>query len=314
MTENKFPKVSIVFPNWNGKKDTLECLESLTRIKYPKTKLEIVISDNGSSDGSIEAIKEKFSEMEKEGWRGLKLIENGKNLGSCIGRTKGVQATEEKSDHVWMLDNDVIVDQYALTNLIAVMRKMNAGVVGAINYNYFNPEEIIFSGCNLRPRLRDNIFSKNENLDSSKIFSVDFLSGCSMLIKRNLYEIIGYYDPDFFCYYNDFDLCARVKNAGYKVFLTNSSKVWHKVSQTTRKIFGFSTYYKNRNKIILLKKNYSKSKFLIYLAYYLSLGLLLTILSMVIKKTWNEIPFVLRGTRDGILKNDTFNFIESFNS
>ncbi len=108
MNNEHFPFVSVVFPNRNGKDDTLECLNSLRKLEYPKNRLEIIISDNGSTDGSQKAIKELFSTMKNERWYNLKLIENKQNLGPCVARNKGIEKANKRYKYIWLMDNDIV--------------------------------------------------------------------------------------------------------------------------------------------------------------------------------------------------------------
>ena len=147
MPEENYPFVSIIFPNWNGKNDVFDCLNSLRKLDYPKDKLEIIICDNGSTDGSQEAIKQRFSTMANEGWFALKLIEIKRNIGPSLARNKGTAASEENFSYIWMIDNDIVVDIKAINEMLKISEiSGKIGILGSVNYDFNNPNKMTLSG------------------------------------------------------------------------------------------------------------------------------------------------------------------------
>ena len=102
-------KVSAIIVNWNGKEGTIDCIVSLLRQDYPA--LEIIVSDNGSTDGSIETLQEKFPQV--------KLLENGGNLGFGSAVNKGIEAGE--GDYFLFLNNDLILREDSVSELAKVL-------------------------------------------------------------------------------------------------------------------------------------------------------------------------------------------------
>ena len=179
------PKVSIIILNWNGWKDTIECLESLYQITYPN--YDVIVVDNGSENESIEKMKEyaegkikvesKFFEYNPENKpikiieytreeaeagggiekgiadlpsnRKLILIKNEKNYGFAEGNNIGMRYALKALNpgYVLLLNNDTVVDKAFLGELVKVAESDDKiGIVGAVNYYYDNPERIWFSG------------------------------------------------------------------------------------------------------------------------------------------------------------------------
>ena len=302
MLNEKYPCVSIIFPNWNGKDDAIECLNSLRKQNYPKDVVEIIIIDNGSKDGSVEAINTLFIDMKEEDWLNLRLIKNNGNLGSCIARNKGIMVSYEDSKYIWMLDNDVVVDPKALIELVKIIEKNNKyGVVSSVNYYYDYPEEIFYVGNMLNWNTWIFKKIKNSQLIKSGAYSIDCAATSSLLIKKKVIEEIGLLDTDYFCYFNDVDWCIRVKMKKYKIVSVMSSKVWHKVSKNIEDLKDFKTYYSMRNLIIVIKKNAPHHKYRIFLLYLFMYYLPRKIFLYISKKKKNILKSFLRGFRDGLL-------------
>ena len=302
MTKEDFPLVSIIVPNWNGKDDVLECLYSVRKQQYPKDKLEIIIIDNGSTDGSQKEIKLVIAKMQKEKWIHLELIENKINLGSSIARNQGIRASYEKSKYVWMLDNDIVAAPNALKELVELGEKYRGiGILGSVNYYYNNPEEINYLGSmlNWKTWLFRDIYEKE--LANSNAYFVDCVATSSLLIKKEIINEIGMLDPEYFCYFNDVDWCLRVKKSGYKICFLRNSKIWHKVSHSTNKIPGFKMYYTIRNMIKLIKKNAPRRKYIIFLLYLFIYFLPRNLVLLILQKNISILSSLLKGLRDGLI-------------
>lgn len=211
------PKIIIIILNWNGKEDTVECIKSLKYITYPNYKILIV--DNASMDGSVEYFREKYPEIE--------IIENKENLGFAGGNNVGIQkAMESEMDYVLLLNNDTIVDPEFLTELVKVAEKnKRIGIVGPKIYQYENREKILLSGGKI-------LFWRGcipKGCEVNIITDVDMISGCCMLIKKEVIETIGMLDTTYFFGWEDADYCISTKKRGYKVVCSPTGRIWHKV-------------------------------------------------------------------------------------
>ncbi len=301
MKKEDFPLVSIIVPNWNGKNDVFECLYSMRNQEYPKDKLEIIIIDNGSTDGSQKEIKHTIAKMQKEKWVHLELIENKANLGSSIARNQGIKASYKKSKYIWMLDNDIVADPNALKELVEFGEKYREiGILGSVNYYYNNPEETYYLGSmlNWKTWLFRHICEKE--LANSDAYFVDCVATSSLLIKKEIINEIGMLDPEYFCYFNDVDWCLRAKKSGYKICILRNSKIWHKVSHSTNKIPGFKIYYTIRNTIRLIKKNAPRKKYIIFLLYLFIYFLPRNLVLLMLQKNISILSSLLKGLRDGL--------------
>jgi len=241
-------KVSIILLNWNNPYDTVECIESIKQISYPN--YQIIVVDNNSTDDSIK-------ELENIG--NIQLIRNDSNLGFAGGNNVGIEyALKRSSDLILLLNNDTVVDRDFLSVLVGrAVGKKNVGIIGSKIYNYSEPAKIWSAGGGIT-KLTKRTFQYGENKSDEKKFNremeVDFLSGCCMLIKREVFERIGLLDAEYFMYYEDVDFCLRAKKF-CKVIYTPGAIIWHKVSATSNK--SYRDYYRMRNYMMLLNKQFS---------------------------------------------------------
>ncbi len=227
----QLPKVNILILQYNNSVDTLDCLWSLRNVTYPN--FNVVIIDNNSREEEIEKIR-KYVNEEKDDFN-IHLIETGSNLGYAGGNNVGMEYSFKNGvDYVFVLNNDTVVAPDFLDNLIKHID--DYGIVGPkMNYYRHGPgkDEVWFSGANVK-FLDTNIQHSTENIENIKI--TDFISGAGMLIKKELVDKIGYFNEDYFLYYEDVDYCLRAKKAGYESACVGDSIIWHKVSKTVSEI------------------------------------------------------------------------------
>lgn len=248
-------KVVIVVLSWNSKKYIGECLNSLK-----KTKTEIILVDGGSTDGSQEYLKTNFNE--------LKLIETNKNLGYAGGNNVGLRrALEQNADFVWIVNPDIVVDQNSLEEALKVMVKDDKiAVVGSKVYfaagfefhkNRYTKRDlgkvIWYAGGENDWK---NIFAVHYGMNevdsgqNNKEKEVNFATGSSMLIRCDVLRQVGLLDDKYFLYYEENDLCQRIKKADYKIMYAPKSVVWHKVGQATEIGSSLADYYIARNRLL----------------------------------------------------------------
>lgn len=244
-----YPKIAIIILNWNGKEDTIECLESLKHITYPN--YEILLVDNGSTDGSVECLRERYPEME--------IIENGENLGFAEGNNVAIRkAMENNTDYLLLLNNDTIVDSNFLTELVqAAESSHEIGIIGPKIYFYNDITRIqSIGGLVNRYTGRTPLIGCNINdvgqFDEKR--DVDYVSGCALLIKTSVIEKIGVLCSDYFAYYEEVEWCIQAKKYGYRVVNVPTAHIWHKEAVTSKRSNSY-TYLYTRNRFIFLKRN-----------------------------------------------------------
>lgn len=283
-----FPKVSIIILNWNGKEDTIECLESLKHIRYPN--YEILLVDNGSTDGSVECFKEKYPKIE--------IIENKKNLGFAEGNNVGIRKVMERStNYILLLNNDTVVDPEFLGELVKVADSdPKIGIVGAkiYYYEYNGKKDILnFAGGQINFFKGETYHIGLNNTDKGQydyLRTVQYIEGSCMLIKKDVIRDIGVLDPDYFAYWEETDYCVRTLNKGYSIYYVPNAKIWHKIGASTKKDNNMLyLYLMTRNRILFMRKNAPlifKITFIPFLLKDLSASLLSV---FIVKKNMKEV-------------------------
>lgn len=247
------PKVFIVVLNWNRAADTIECVRSLRGLAY--SNVEVLVVDNASVDGSVTALGAAFPD--------LTVVRNAKNLGYSEGNNVGIRyALSRKADYVLLLNNDTVVDKDLLHELVRVATTFsNAGLVGPKIYDYREPTKVWFAGASIDWSSGDSPHLGLGEYDAgqfNRVTEVDRLTGCAMMVSREVFERVGLFDPRYFLYYEDVDLCVRAAKAGYKSYCVQTAKVWHKESSSTSANHGsdLHAYYHLRNRLLFLHTHF----------------------------------------------------------
>jgi GT2 family glycosyltransferase len=243
------PKVSIIVLSYNAREDMVACLRSLEHLTYPN--VEVIVVDNASTDGVVEAIKSEFGY--------LTLIETGKNLGFTGGNNVGIQrALEGGADYILLLNNDVVVAPDMIDVMVKAMEAdPSIGVSGPTCYYYAQPETIWSAGGTIDwSHGLTSMIGLNE-LDKGQFGEqprrVDFVTGCAIMGKRAVWEKAGLLDDKFFMYYEETEWCVRASRAGYGIIYVPQAMLWHKISIEARAASPRTYYYMTRNRLLFLR-------------------------------------------------------------
>lgn len=289
-------KVYIIIVNWNNPKDTMECIKHVKRLKYPD--FSVIVVDNGSTDDSVKIIQGSFPDIQ--------LIETKRNIGYPAACNIGIDhGLKEGAHYIFLLNNDVIVDEEALNELVKVMEKNRSiGIAGPKVYFYHDKSRIFSAGGRLSMLTGQNWAVGQGEIDTPKyntIREVDYVSGCAFLIKRELLDDIGYMDPQYFMYYDEIDLCVRARKKGYKVVYVPRAKVWHKVSATAYKVGGLKEYYVTRNRFLIQKKFLKRLEYAVFLTWFFSIWLPFRMGELLfIRRSLSLGASFVRGIADGL--------------
>lgn len=216
--------VSVVIPNWNGKKFLKGCLDSLVASSYGQ--IEIVIVDNGSHDGSVEFIEENYPQV--------KLIKFAHNTGFSVAVNAGI--TGSTGEFVALLNNDTTVDPLWITNMMTAMREHpEIGSTGCKMLAYDNHKLLDGAGDGYRRGGLPGRIGHRE-IDLGQFDQERYILGpCggAALYRRSMLDDIGLFDSDYFAYLEDVDIGLRAQSAGYKCLYVPTAIMYHLGCGTT---------------------------------------------------------------------------------
>ena len=241
--------VCIIIVNYNGHEDTIECVKSLRNCTYiNKT---VVVVDNCSTDNSVLKIEESLQSNEY-------LIKSNQNLGFSGGNNLGIKyAINHDYQYCLLLNNDTVVENNFLDNLFLQIPKYNKSVFSPKILNFYDKKIWYAGGSFSHITSRVNHFGIDER-DIGQYENqqkVSFISGCCILIETTYFRTYGLMDEDFFLYGEDTDLCCKLVKEGYTLMYIPSAVIYHKISSSTAKISGLSSYYTARNNLYIVKKH-----------------------------------------------------------
>ncbi|MFI5333567.1 MAG: glycosyltransferase family 2 protein [Chlamydiales bacterium] len=244
------PLIYIVILNWNGRRDTLECLTSVAKIDYPR--FAVLVVDNGSTDDSVALIRTQFPH--------IALMETGKNLGFAEGNNVGIQeALRQGADAVLLLNNDTLVDPQILSGFSKTMTEHpEAGIFGATIFLYDERDRLDHFGGNWNRRRAafDFVgFRAKEHAKESLV--LDYVCGAAILIRREVFAKIGLLEPRYFLIWEEADFCFSAKRAGFLSRTSPDAFLWHKVSASFTGKKPHTTYYWWRNRLLWIERNCS---------------------------------------------------------
>lgn len=253
--------IFIVVLNWNNYSDTVETIESLFKADLLSSKILLV--DNGSDDGSGSKLKEKYRDHPN-----MRVMIREENSGFVGGNNAGIDiALSEGADWIMLLNNDVEVDPGFLKEMIEVADPdPKIGMLAPLIY-YYDKKDELWSSAGGFDRLTASIRIRNKNGsragDGKPLLGTEFISGCCMLIRSSLIRDVGLLDGDYYFYCEDADLCFRALAKGYKLSIVTGSRIWHKIARG----FGGADrpdymYYQIRNRLLLVKKNFSAAYYI----------------------------------------------------
>lgn len=273
-------KIAIVILNYNGLTETLECLASVKKLKIDQYKVDVIVVDNASVDGSAEALGKL---------KDINFIQSSTNLGYSGGNNLGSkEGLRRGADFVLILNNDTIVDDNLLTNMLADAQRadiISPKIYFAPGYEFHKDrykktdlgKVIWYAGAKIDWQ---NIIGVHIGVDEvdrgqfEKSREIDFATGACMFVKRRVFEKIGFFDEKYFLYLEDMDFCVRAQKAGFKIQFCPQAIIWHKNAGsvggsgsslqdyyiTRNRLLFAARYAKLRTKLALLKQIVLQSK------------------------------------------------------
>lgn len=240
-------KIGIVICNYNKKEFVLNCIQSVFESKTDD--FDIFVADNASTDGSVEAIRERYGER-------VTLLVNSENLGGSGGFNTGIRKVlQEGYEYLYCLDNDVLVDENAVGALAEYLDAHgDTGVAGSIVYHMDQPEYVQQYGLDIDFENFTAITHYADFLDDGSIPDVNFcdtVATCSVMVRTSCIKNtdIGIMPEDNFIYWDDMEWIYRFTLAGFKVVTIKNSAVLHKMGSNVKPVNTFINYYMWRNRL-----------------------------------------------------------------
>jgi GT2 family glycosyltransferase len=269
------PNVTVAIVHWLNLGDTVACLRSLAAVNYPR--LTVILVNNGSSDFAESVVRQALPY--------LQVIQAQHNMGFAAANNLAVaRALRDGAEFVFLLNNDTVVRPDVIRSLLRAFEHPGVGIAGPIVTYYDHPDRIWsaggrfsrFLGYSLHPHTGSPVSDDASDRD------VDFINGCALMAKREVFEVIdGLWEP-FFLYFEEVDFCLRAARAGLHCRLVSEPLVRHKVSASggirgTNALTPNKAYYFGRNPFWLLRRNNRGlwrltalfSQFAVVLPYYL---------------------------------------------
>lgn len=239
--------VWIVVLHWQGDDLTRACLESLRSLTYPDYKILLV--DNGSPDRSGAALGKEFPEAE--------LLETGSNLGYSGGCNAGINYCLTKgAAWIWLLNNDTKVNPDSLGLLMKLAAETpKAGALGAAVMTG-EGNQFATSGAGEIDFIRAKTYLRKTPPAYLRCLECDWLSGSNLLLRAEALNQVGLFRDDYFLYFEDTELCWRLRAAGWKCLFVPGARVEHAGSASTRGERSYwRAYYYTRNRLLFFVKH-----------------------------------------------------------
>lgn len=258
------PLVSIVILNWNGLEDTKLCLEYARKLDYPN--YEIIVVDNGSSKDQ----KEYLSKV-----KDIVYIDNPKNRGFAGGQVDGFNSA--KGDYILLLNNDAVIQSDYLKEAMPIFKDSSVAVVGGRSYFWNDDEPLLnlrnrfYSYMTIDPITAETTLNMS---DYGTLQEANVVSGSAVIVRREVIDKVGYLWEDFFAYYEETDLFARIKRAGYKIMYNPKLHIWHKNGASSGAQSGsfFFYYHIFRNRYMFAVRNFDDTYFKLFKKSYYKLA------------------------------------------
>ena len=231
-------KLSVIILCWNDLQVIGDCLQSIYAGTH-STEFEVIVSDNGSSDGSVEYIRSHFPQVH--------IIENGRNLRFAKGNNVGIRASQ--GEYILILNPDTIIHDGALDKMVVFADQHPEA--GALSCQVLNLDGSYQEHVRPLPTIRTEwmgtlrlgLLSRLSDWFNPGIYvgwkgegerTVGWLAGCFILFRAELLKRLGGFDEQFFYYYEDTDLCRRVWDAGFQVLYTSAINITHLKGHSTK--------------------------------------------------------------------------------
>lgn len=245
------PLVTVVVLSWNGRDDTLACLRSLADVTYPA--LSVVVVDNGSTDGSADAVENAFPEAD--------LVRLEANRGFAGGMNVGIaRAVAGEAAYVMLLNNDTEVEAGFLEPLVEALEQDERAAAACSQIVFLDRPGIVwYAGAAFRPERghhgRNTGYGEPRLAPETRPYVTDRACGGAMLIRAAALAKVGDFDESLFAYAEDTDWSLRAARSGARIVVAPASVVRHAVSASSGGASApDAVYYSLRNGLVVAER------------------------------------------------------------
>lgn len=286
--------VSAIVPTWNGSKTISACIASLQ--KQALRFNEIIVVDNGSTDGTENIISRQFPKV--------RLMRLAKNTGVSGGRNTGIDIASKRSGYIFIFDHDMVADDQMLAEMVKTANRRSADIVTPKIY-YQKPKNFIWSaGTDVNLWTGQVLFRNGLDVGQFESEEAVQVAPAAMLLSRRLLNKIGVFDEQIFASWEDTDLCFRAAKTGFKIYYSPRAIAYHAISINPRdeakRLLTRYPFQIGQNRIIFMKRfGRSWIIFLFFLPVYIVYYGLLALKYWQFSGYW----LFIKGTVSGLVKS-----------
>ena len=270
------PSLVVVMLNFNSADDTIECLRSLLNSK--RRDFAIVVVDNGSKDDSAAKLTAWAGDPNSkpagfcyhaasgldadshlpEGLPSLSILKTATNLGFAGGNNVAIRwALRRAAQYVLLLNNDTVVEPDSLEKLLTAAGEEEAGLVGCEICHLDDPSRVWFS-AGIFSWWRSGVIQASHGSlrDDRRARPTDWIAGCCLMVRRDVFERIGLLDEQAFFSWEDWDFCRRAAQHGFKRIMVADTRIYHKVSRSSGFDTSFAWYHHTRARLYVHRKHH----------------------------------------------------------
>ncbi len=279
-------ELSIIILSYNTKDLTVDCIRSVAeqyKNELSKSRFEIIVVDNASSDGSLATLR-------RLRFKGLSVVESKENLGFSKGCNLGAKNAAGK--YLLFLNSDTLIkDQGFLKMINFLERNENTGILGAKLKNEDGTNQLssgkFYSLFNLFLMLFG--FNKLVRESPNVVKKVEWVSGASMMIKKSIFQKLGGFDKDIFMYLEDMDFCFRAKEKGLDTYFFPEIMLFHEEGKSSGRTFAVVSIYKSL--LIFYKKHKSKFEYQVARNMFRLKAMILVVLGKILDNKYLQTTY-----------------------
>ncbi len=283
---------AIIIVNYNCSDDTIETIESLNQ--HNSKLFDIFVVDNNSKEDDLNHLSSNLD-------HNVKLIKSKVNLGFAGGNNLAIQEIlPQHYQYIFLLNPDTIIDDLNFFSVILEQIKThNPDILGPMIRYYPDTDKIYFAGGFVNKftgltlmKDKKNNFDKYNNTEN---FTCDFITGCAMIVKRDVFEKIGLLPEEYFLYFEETDFCMKARNFGLKILFTPKTYIYHKVSTSIQYMSNTYIYYMVRNFRLFSTKYVTIYYKPIFYLYYIFIWVGGYIYLSLVNKNFEGVKYVMKG-------------------